>query len=269
MIPPVIHFFWGRDEPFDPISQWCVHSWVKNLSGFHLKQWDVEDLDTSEPFIKEALRLKKFAFLSDILRLQALESDGGIYLDTDVEIRKNLAPLLQNKLFVGFQNKNDVHDWVEPAILGAEAGHPLLRATLNRTFDYFKRTGKFPIAPTMMTEELKTFGLKTYGYQSLIKGKITLYPVETFCPMHYAHRYQDIQIPEETYALHHYRVSWMPRRKKKLLGWLLKIKAPLPISIRSYLEAGPGMANLDALERFKNEEPRPKTPKDLFLGFGG
>lgn len=47
----------------------------------------------SIPWCKAAYEDKKFAFVADYVRFYALYNYGGLYLDTDVLIRKNFASL--------------------------------------------------------------------------------------------------------------------------------------------------------------------------------
>ena len=46
------------------------------------------------PFMAEAYEAKKYAFVSDVMRLIVLEQYGGVYFDTDVEIVRGIKPLL-------------------------------------------------------------------------------------------------------------------------------------------------------------------------------
>lgn len=101
-IPKIIHYCWfGRGEKPEIIKK-CICSWSK-LEGYTIKEWNEENFDVNEhPFTKEAYRQKKYAFVSDFVRLKALYEDGGIYLDTDVEVKKDLSCFLDKKFFIGF-----------------------------------------------------------------------------------------------------------------------------------------------------------------------
>lgn len=113
----------------------CIDSWRRVLPDYEIVLWDTKRFDVnSVPWVKEAFAAKKYAFASDYIRAYALYHEGGIYLDSDVEVLKTFDPLLQYKSFIGFEA---VSDMVEPAIIGlkpvwsgAESFRPLSRKTL-------------------------------------------------------------------------------------------------------------------------------------------
>ena len=85
MIPKVIHYCWfGRGEKSELIKK-CMASWSRVLPEYTLKEWNEDNFDiASVPFVKEAYEHRKWAFVSDYVRLHALYHDGGVYMDTDV-----------------------------------------------------------------------------------------------------------------------------------------------------------------------------------------
>ena len=65
----------------------CIESWHKYLPGYTLKLWNEDSFDINTvPYVKEAYEARKFAFVTDYIRLYALYHEGGIYMDTDVEV---------------------------------------------------------------------------------------------------------------------------------------------------------------------------------------
>ena len=89
MIPKTIHYIWlGKGEKSELIKK-CMASWEK--LGYEIKEWNENNFDINyNEFTKEAYEKKKWAFVSDVIRLYALYTEGGIYMDTDVEVFKNL-----------------------------------------------------------------------------------------------------------------------------------------------------------------------------------
>ena len=57
----------------------------------------------------EAYAAKKYAFVSDVMRLLVLEQYGGVYIDTDVEVVRDIAPLMDDEGFIGFENDQFVN----------------------------------------------------------------------------------------------------------------------------------------------------------------
>ena len=71
-------------------------------------RWDETNFDiNSNIYVKEAYENKKYAFVTDYVRLYALYNEGGIYMDTDVQVIKKLDEFLENKSFSGFENETE------------------------------------------------------------------------------------------------------------------------------------------------------------------
>ena len=89
MIPKKIHYCWLGGEPLPGNLLQCLSSWRNVLNDYEIIKWDAQSFDVdSVSFVKEACSVKKWAFASDYIRLHALYEEGGIYLDTDVYVRK-------------------------------------------------------------------------------------------------------------------------------------------------------------------------------------
>ena len=106
-IPKIIHYCWFGGKPIPKNLKNYIKSWEKYCPDYEIKEWNESNFDiNSNKFIKEAYINKKFAFVTDYVRLYVIYNYGGIYLDTDVEIIKNFDGLLNNELFMGIQ-QND------------------------------------------------------------------------------------------------------------------------------------------------------------------
>lgn len=105
MIPKTIHYCWfGRGEMPDLVKR-CIASWHRHMPDWEYRLWSEEnfDVNTSPAYVQEAYQAKKYAFVSDYVRLWALEREGGLYLDTDVEVLKSFEPLLNDTAFIGLE----------------------------------------------------------------------------------------------------------------------------------------------------------------------
>ncbi len=111
MIPHKIHYFWfGSGEKSKEVIK-CIDSWKKNCPDFEIIEWNETNYDIHKhPFMEKAYEEKKWAFVSDYARLDILYNIGGIYLDTDVEVIKDLAPLCSNEAYMGFESPELVND---------------------------------------------------------------------------------------------------------------------------------------------------------------
>ena len=107
MIPKKVHYIWlGRNEKNERIKH-CIESWKKYLPDYEIIEWNEDNLPMEyNDFFKQAYVNKKWAFSSDVARLYVLYKEGGIYMDTDVEIYKPLDEFLNNEGFIGFEDKH-------------------------------------------------------------------------------------------------------------------------------------------------------------------
>ncbi len=87
MVPKLIHYCWFGGNPKPEVIQRCIASWKAFCPDFEIIEWNESNYDVNaHPFTKAAYEAKKWAFISDVARLEILLNNGGIYLDTDVEI---------------------------------------------------------------------------------------------------------------------------------------------------------------------------------------
>ena len=109
MIPKIIHYCWFGGKPLPELACLCIESWKKFLPEYRIIRWDEESFDiNSNTYVKEAYENKKYAFVTDYVRLYALYTHGGIYMDTDVEVRRPLDQFLQHQAFSGFESYHDI-----------------------------------------------------------------------------------------------------------------------------------------------------------------
>lgn len=128
MIPKKIHYIWfGKGEKNERVKH-CIESWKKYLPDYEIIEWNEENFDINyNDFTKNAYANKKWAFVSDVARLWVLYNEGGIYMDTDVEVYKPLDDFLNEEGFTGFE---DVH-YPVTATMGAVKGNPVIKLMLD------------------------------------------------------------------------------------------------------------------------------------------
>ncbi len=210
MIPKVIHYCWfGRNEKSKKMLN-CIESWKKFCPEYTIVEWNEDNFDIRmNPYTRYAYENKKYAFLSDYVRLFVLYREGGIYFDTDVELVKPIDDLLEHSAYFGFETD----DYVNTGLgFGAEAGNPAVKQMLleyNQLLD-----GKHDVigCPELNTQALLKMGLKLNGeYQNL--GDAVIYPAEYFNPYEDATGY--LTITKHTYSIHWYCKS--PHKKTLIL----------------------------------------------------
>ena len=128
MIPKLIHYCWLSGDPIPENLQKCMNSWKKYLPDYEFILWDRNRFDiNSTLWTKQAFEAKKYAFAADYIRLYAVYTYGGIYMDMDVEVLKSFNALLSSPYILGLETDNGI----EAGIFGAEKQTPFLKDCLN------------------------------------------------------------------------------------------------------------------------------------------
>lgn len=192
----------------------CIISWEKYLPGYQLRLWNEDTFDiTSHPYVFEAYQAQKYAFVTDYVRLYVLDHFGGIYLDTDVEMIRNLDELLDLPGFSGFESEKDV----PTGIMACESHNPWAEEQLSYYKDrhFYKSTGKADL--TSNVEIISTImhgnGFLLNNSYQVYKGCMHMFPKEYFCPKS---RSGIITVTPNTYCIHHFAGTWLP--------WNLRLK---------------------------------------------
>lgn len=234
MIPKVIHYCWFGKNPLPGDVKKCIESWKKHCPDYEIKQWDESNFDVeAHSFMKEAYEAKSWAFVSDYARLKVIYDNGGIYLDTDVELLKNIDFLLENKGFIGVQQ--DRHLCATGLGFGAEKENIVIKRMMEKydtlSFDF---NNKMEIScPILNTEALREFGfVYTEDIQRL--EDMIIYPPEYFDPLSPGH--ENLK-GENTISIHHYSATWvggkamLKRKIMRLIGQerVFKIKRILKL----------------------------------------
>lgn len=110
MIHKTIHYCWFGRNPIQPSVENCIASWKRYAPDYDIIQHNEDNFDfSSHPYMEEAYAAHKWAFVSDLARLLIIYEQGGIYLDTDVELIATLDAVLNNRFF--FANEKDLNNW--------------------------------------------------------------------------------------------------------------------------------------------------------------
>ena len=212
-IPKLIHYCWfgGKDKP--DIVRKCLASWHNKLAGYEFMEWNEHNFDLNcNDFVKEAYNAKKFAFVSDYVRVYALYHFGGIYLDTDVEVFKPFDDLLHDESFWGFEQEN----FIATSTIGAAKGNQLMKRFLDsyEQKKFIKEDGSYDVLTNVaiITKMLEDMGLKSNGEYQEIEGMGAFYPQTYFSPYDYINCRKLITV--NTYAMHHFHKSWLPLKAR-------------------------------------------------------
>ena len=185
----------------------CIESWKKFLPDYKLMLWNEDNYDVNSiKFTRQAYQKKQYAFVIDPVRLQLLREHGGIWLDTDIEIIKNLDPLLELPAFMSFESDTLLHT----GIIGSEKG----AACTDEYWKYMNRkpfirwNGRLNKTPStvIISRILKKRGVKLDNTFQIYDNSLHIFPKDYFCPKDY--KTGKITITDNTYCIHHFAGSW-------------------------------------------------------------
>lgn len=226
MIPKIIHYCWFGGNPLDNKSKKCIESWKKFFPDYEIKEWNEYNFDCTQcQYSAEAYKEKKWAFVSDYARFKILYEHGGIYFDTDVEVIKDFAPILEQGAFMGSESPDaSKKSAVNPGLgIAAPAGLDFYKEIIenyeNSTF--YKENGELNLYTIVerTTDFLKKYGLKNINNIQDVAG-IRVYPKEYFCPIDM--ETGKLEITENTYSIHRFAGSW-ENKNNKFRGNLYRI----------------------------------------------
>lgn len=246
IIPRKIHYCWLSGEKMPKNTIECMKTWKKVMPEYELVLWDKNKFDTnSVTFTREACSVKKWAFAADYIRLYALYTEGGIYMDTDVYVRKSFDDFLRHGFFSSMEyNKENAIKYnafellnedgtiknqrdriftkcigMQAAVLGGAKGHPFLKSCLDwyRDKHFILPDGTFYdkiIAPAIYADVAIEYGFRYKDEFQELKDGMVIYPSSVFAG-------SVNESSEEAYAVHCCNNSWRDK------SWLATIKQNL------------------------------------------
>ena len=216
MIPRIIHYCWfGRGTKPD-FAVKCINSWKKKCPDYGIVEWNEDnfDISTCPLYVRQAYETKKWAFVTDYVRLKVVYDHGGIYFDTDVELRKNIDRLLKYNGFFGFEDGRHIATGLG---FGAVKGLPLLDELMHdyEELEFVKEDGTFDKTPCpeRNTEIFLGHGLRQDDSLQMLEDGIHILPTVYMCPIDYISGKRKWSV--KTMSIHWYSESWKTKKDKK------------------------------------------------------
>lgn len=210
MIPKKIHYVW-IGGPKGNIENICINSWREKLPEYEIIEWnehnfDIEKEIKGKKFLEVCYQKKMWAFISDYIRIKVLYEQGGVYMDTDMQILKDITPLLDKQdVFFGYEDEKHI----SAGIIGAKPGHKVFKQML----DFYE--SDILSAPFYTIPKVITYIIEN-NYKKIDKNHyedgITVYDRECFYPFSYREDFCYECIKENTYGIHWWGKSWVKKR---------------------------------------------------------
>lgn len=230
MIDKTIHYVWLSGDEKPALVKKCINSWKEKLPDYEIREWTARDFrfDTMPAFVQEAYQARKWAFVTDYLRLYIVEQYGGIYMDSDIFVRRSIDPFLAQDFFsfVEFHAEGfapyakridedglpltDGHIpgfCMQAAMFGAEKHHPFLR----KCMQYYEQIhfvrpdeegASGMIAPDIYALVAREFGFRYQDREQQLQENMVIYPSS-----YVAGCFHETD-PKKNYAIHCCMGSW-------------------------------------------------------------
>ena len=213
MIPQVIHYCWFGGKKKSKLISDCINSWKYHLPDYEIIEWNKKNSDLSHPFVKKAYKLKKWAFVSDFIRLKVLYDFGGVYLDTDMMVLKPFDELLTNECFLGAESE----DFISCGIIGVVKNNKFIKECLLK-YNFIEinkgiNWGLITI-PRIITDVFKYNNNFYLPFDKIIERKgVVIYPFDYFYPLDYENK-DDLEnyknyLSTNSFAVHLWNSSWI------------------------------------------------------------
>jgi mannosyltransferase OCH1-like enzyme len=263
MIPKTIHICWFSGEEYTPFIKECIETWKIHLPEFNIRLWDKDSFDfDSIPFVKEALLAKKWAFAADYIRLYALYTEGGLYLDSDVRI---LKPFKEEWFDYGFFSAHEIHPGlfeedggmqrlnssflpktsgkpimgfaIQGAIFASVPKHPYIKDCLDqyKNLQLFADDGtidlKKVIIGSVITPVAEKYGYTYQDKEQILKENMLILPSNILVG-------NSIYLDKESYAIHLINGSWRGKKGIEKFMHLVRNHYPRIFPVVNFIDKG-------------------------------
>ena len=235
MIPKIIHYCWfGRNELNSSIKQY-MESWYRYCPDYQIIQWNENNYNINNccKFVQDAYKVEKWAFVSDYVRLDIIYKNGGIYLDTDVELITSLNELL-------IKYKNGYMGWQDDSTVNSGLGFafPKNSIILQEMMEFYHflrfdiRNLDNLVCTKINTQIFVNHGLQLNGKLQIIDN-VAVLPQEYLCPFNI--NTGKMNFTKRTVSIHHFNAQWMTKFERKKMKLILTIKKHMPLFLIEYL----------------------------------
>ena len=206
MIPKIIHYCWfgSQDKPVYAVE--CIETWRQYFPDFEIIEWNESNTSFDHPFVRRAYNEKKWAFVSDFIRIQKLNEHGGIYLDTDMYFLKKLpAGFLDQHAFLGAENKQSLSAGIIGSVPGSEFIRPIFAFYSGLSDEKFEDV----LIPKVLNKTVKGVVRPIEKSQQMAGTLVLAAPVFYPLPFKLKKFHWNKFVTKDTIAVHLWAGSWL------------------------------------------------------------
>lgn len=198
----VIHYCWfgGANKPSNVLQY--IQTWKRLMPDFEIREWNENNFDINQcVFASQAYYFRKFAFVSDYVRMKVLYEYGGLYLDTDIKLLKSLAPLCSDGDFIGLESDGCYGTgimYAEPKALWVKS-----------MIDYYEKHSFVRFGGMLRTTPNTHLLTKFFPNNTI---NIIVYPFDYLTAKDW--KTGEYMITENTFCIHDYAKSWTKSKGK-------------------------------------------------------
>lgn len=215
MIPKIIHYCWFGGQPLPAEVRAMIATWRRFCPDYEIIEWNESNFDIKEnAYVSEAYEAKKWAFVTDYVRLKALYEQGGFYMDTDVEVVKSLEPIRIYNAVSGYESQTSIPTGTIGACRNNEWIGMLLRDYNGRHFLQADSSYDLTTNVEVITRlTIDRYGLILDGKMKKFGENMILLPFDYLCAKSY--KTGKVTHTENTYTIHHFKGSWLPAKERQ------------------------------------------------------
>lgn len=218
-----IHYCWFGGKKLPKKVKKCIETWKKFLPDYEIIEWNESNFDINMcEFVKQAYANKKWAFVSDYVRIFALYNEGGIYFDTDMKITKDISDIVKNDMFLGYEDSG----YIGTAVIGvSEKNNKYVKEIL----DYYNNIKEFNCEiiynyanPIIISKILKKYNkIENDDGITVIDNNIYIYPRDYFYPLSY--NFQEQVFTKNTCMVHLFNATWTDKKERRTINLYRKL----------------------------------------------
>lgn len=214
IIPKKIHYMWLGNTSMPEKLTKCIDSWRKYCPDYEIIRWDESNYDVHKnQFVSQAYDNKRYGFVPDYARIELLYEHGGIYMDTDVELQRNLDELLYQEAFCSVEKWQVLNfGGCSGALKGHKSLEPFLENWAKRSLVRPDGTLDHISSGLIDTTIALEAGYILNGKNQTVMG-MNIYTYDYFHP--YDYMSGKLEMTDDIFSIHQFQGGWVDEKARE------------------------------------------------------